>query len=338
MSDETTHGGPTGLRRTRHEHAPAEAAGNTSEPTEADSGDGRGSAAGRRAQASPAARVARRPQPPQAQDRSRAAEGAAAKDRRPRRGEDYTDAAADRGLTTDDVAADATEEAGLAEAEPGAVTARRRAVVGEAEDRRQPTGAAEPATVPADPAASRRRRGGRGRGGRGRGAGGRREDRTAEAVQRRSSAPMPAAVVARRARRRRARAAARPDPQGPAGRALHDGRARQPDDRTTHIAVLEGRSLVEHYVGSLEPDDTADRRQHLPRPGAERAARDGGGVHRHRHAEERRALPRRRRLRPERRRGEPAPDRAAAQERPVGDGAGHQEPDRGTRAPGSPRR
>ena len=29
------------------------------------------------------------------------------------------------------------------------------------------------------------------------------------------------------------------------------------DDRTTHIGVLEGRSLVEHYVGSLEPDDTA---------------------------------------------------------------------------------
>jgi ribonuclease E len=28
-------------------------------------------------------------------------------------------------------------------------------------------------------------------------------------------------------------------------------------DKRTHIAVLEGRSLVEHYVGSLEPDDTA---------------------------------------------------------------------------------
>ena len=41
-----------------------------------------------------------------------------------------------------------------------------------------------------------------------------------------------------------------------------------------------------------------DRRQHLPRPGPERAARHGGGVHRHRHAEERRAVPRRRRVRP----------------------------------------
>ena len=28
-------------------------------------------------------------------------------------------------------------------------------------------------------------------------------------------------------------------------------------DKRTHIAVLEGRSLVEHYVGSLEPDDTS---------------------------------------------------------------------------------
>ena len=40
-----------------------------------------------------------------------------------------------------------------------------------------------------------------------------------------------------------------------------------------------------------------DPRQHLPGQGAERAARHGGGVRRHRHAEERRALPRRRAVR-----------------------------------------
>ena len=63
----------------------------------------------------------------------------------------------------------------------------------------------------------------------------------------------------------------------------------------TQIAVLEGRSLIEHYVVRPADDVTPDPRQHLPRPGAERAARHGGRVRRHRHAEERRALPRRRR-------------------------------------------
>jgi ribonuclease E len=41
----------------------------------------------------------------------------------------------------------------------------------------------------------------------------------------------------------------------PAGRYMMCVHVR--DDRRTHIAVLEGRSLVEHYVGSLEPQDTA---------------------------------------------------------------------------------
>jgi len=41
----------------------------------------------------------------------------------------------------------------------------------------------------------------------------------------------------------------------PAGRYMMAVHVRE--DRTTHIAVLEGRSLIEHYVGSLEPDDTA---------------------------------------------------------------------------------
>ena len=44
-------------------------------------------------------------------------------------------------------------------------------------------------------------------------------------------------------------------------------------------------------------DVDPDPRQHLPRRGAERAARHGGGLRRHRHAEERGALPRRRAVR-----------------------------------------
>ena len=40
----------------------------------------------------------------------------------------------------------------------------------------------------------------------------------------------------------------------------------------THIAVLEGRSLVEHTPRHADRQ-RVDRRQHLPRPGAERAAR-----------------------------------------------------------------
>ena len=63
-----------------------------------------------------------------------------------------------------------------------------------------------------------------------------------------------------------------------------------------------------------------DPRQHLPRPGPERAARHGGGVRRHRHAEERRALPGRRPVRPRGRRREgrrrPASSRSSRPARP----------------------
>ena len=65
----------------------------------------------------------------------------------------------------------------------------------------------------------------------------------------------------------------------------------------TQIAVLEGRGAdraLRLAAGRRRPPD---RRQHLPRPGAERAARHGGGLRRHRHAQERRALPGRRPLR-----------------------------------------
>ena len=64
------------------------------------------------------------------------------------------------------------------------------------------------------------------------------------------------------------------------------------EDGMAHIGVLEGRTLVEHYV-ALPTDDTTsiDGNIYLGRvqnvlPG------HGSRVHRHRHAEERRALPR----------------------------------------------
>src|SRR6266498_2799301 len=120
MSDDT----PTEARPASGEHdtntAPAEAAGNTSDSTKQTSGDRRGGAAGgaprrRRRRGSRGGRNRRKPKT------AAAPEGAAVKDPA-EAGEDYTDAAADRGLTTEDVAADARVEAGLAEAEAGAVT------------------------------------------------------------------------------------------------------------------------------------------------------------------------------------------------------------------------
>src|SRR2546430_9661647 len=122
MSDDT----PTEAHPASGEHnantAPAEAAGNQPESPKRASGDGRtGSGAGaprrRRRRGSRGGRNRRKPAKTAA-----APDGAAAKDPA-EAGEDYTDAAADRGLTTEDVAADARVEAGLADAEPGAVTA-----------------------------------------------------------------------------------------------------------------------------------------------------------------------------------------------------------------------
>jgi ribonuclease E len=170
-------------------------------------------------------------------------------------GEDYTDSAADRGLTTEDVAADAREEAGLAETEAGAITpedadapAAAKPKIGDSRPAPQPSGDG------AKPRTRRRRRGGRGRGrGRDRGSGTATEE-TTEAVRAEISAAGAialedlddTALERRRGRTRKGR---------PAGRYMMCVHVRE--DRQTHIAVLEGRSLVEHYVGSLEPDDTA---------------------------------------------------------------------------------
>ena len=249
MSDDT----PTEARAASGEHdtntAPAEAAGNTSEPTKQASGDGRGSAAGgaprrRRRRGSRGGRNRRKPKT------AAAPEGAAAKDPA-EAAEDYTDAAADRGLTTEDVAADARVEAGLAEAEPGAVTAA--AAPSSAKPK---IGDSRPAPPSGDGAPTRKRRRRRGGRGRARARGASTDAKTAPEAVRADVAADAAAVSLdelddtalerRRGRTRKGR---------PAGRYMMAVHVRE--DRTTHIGVLEGRSLVEHYVGSLEPDDTA---------------------------------------------------------------------------------
>src|SRR5215471_1050198 len=121
MSDNT----PTEARPASEEDhassAPADGAGNPTASTKQTSGSGRAAAGGagtprrRRRRGSRGGRNRRKPKAAAAPD------GAAAKDPADA-GEDYTDAAAG-GMTSEDVAADARVEAGLADAEPGAVTA-----------------------------------------------------------------------------------------------------------------------------------------------------------------------------------------------------------------------
>jgi ribonuclease E len=241
--------------------APAEGAGSPTEPDQDTTATGAGAskpagatAKRRRRRGSRGGRNRRKPKTATAPD------GAAAKDQS-EAGEDYTDTAADRGLTTEDVAADARQEAGLAEAEAGAITPEAADADVPVKPKIGDTRPAPPSTRGGDddrdgdkPRTRRRRRGGRGRG-RGRGS----DARTTEA--------MPAEAVRadlgvddaisieelddtvlerRRGRTRKGR---------PAGRYMMCVHVR--DDRRTHIAVLEGRSLVEHYVGSLEPEDAA---------------------------------------------------------------------------------
>jgi ribonuclease E len=256
MSDDTSAEARTASGEHDANAAPAEGAGTPSDsntPVTGDSG-GRSSGSGtprrRRRRGSRGGRNRRKPK------RATAPDGAAAKDQA-EAGEDYTDAAADRGMTTEDVAADAREEAGLADADAGTVTAAETSAPAKPK-----IGDTRPApTAPSGGNGGertttrrrRRRRGGRGRG-RGRGAGG--DGAATEAVRADLGVEDGAAVSLeelddtalqrRRGRTRKGR---------PAGRYMMCVHVRE--DRTTHIAVLEGRSLVEHYVGSLEPDDTA---------------------------------------------------------------------------------
>ena len=251
MSDDT----PTEARPASGEqHAntpPAEAAGDPTESKSAASG-GRANAGGtprrRRRRGSRGGRNRRKSKT------AAAPTGAAAKDQA-EAAEDYTDAAADRGMTTEDVAADARVEAGLADAEPGAVTAPdgsspSKPKIGDT--RPAPASTTDDTTTQKR---RRRRRGGRGRG-RARADGADAATTSApEAVRADLGADSAAvsldelddtALERRRGRTRKGR---------PAGRYMMCVHVRE--DRTTHIGVLEGRSLVEHYVGSLEPDDTA---------------------------------------------------------------------------------
>jgi ribonuclease E len=165
-------------------------------------------------------------------------------------GEDWTDAAADRGLTDDDIAARAREEAGLVSPPPPP-----RPKIGDT--RPAPVAPTASAAAGAPAKKRRRRRGGKGR-----------------------SKGAPAAPVAERVavgyvdagelgdvdvdgtallesldsetleRRRGTRRKGRP-----AGRYLMV--VHQRSDGVAHIGVLEGRSLVEHYVSTPTDDTTS---------------------------------------------------------------------------------
>ena len=107
----------------------------------------------------------------------------------------------------------------------------------------------------------------------------------------------------------------------------------------TQVAVLEGRTLIEHYV-SRPADDVTQIHGNIYLGRVQNVLPGhGGGVRRHRHAEERRAVPRRRavRRRGHRRegRGQPA-HRADAQGQAADHQPGDQEPDRGQGRPPHP--
>lgn len=188
-------------------------------------------------------------------------------------GEDWTDAAADRGLTAEDAGDQAREDAGLAER--GAVVDAPRAPRPQAAPPRvgdTRPGTPAPASTTGDddaPKKRRRRRGGRGRS---KGGGDRVESPRPEGARPAGGGRKPAAaryvdaglpltdvdvdgtalldslddetLLRRRGTHRKGR---------PAGRYLMV--VHQRDDGIAHIAVLEGRTLVEHYV-SMPTDDT----------------------------------------------------------------------------------
>jgi ribonuclease E len=187
-------------------------------------------------------------------------------------GEDWTDPEADRGLTDDDIAARAREDAGLPA--HGATTGTApKPRIGDSRPAppAAPKAAAAAAPTEGAPKKRRRRRGGRGRGGSG-GGGGAGAATNANQQQRQSTKPAPQYVDAgaialgdvdvdgtallesldsetlerRRGLHRKGR---------PAGRYLMV--VHQRADKVAHIAVLEGRSLVEHYVSTPTDDVTS---------------------------------------------------------------------------------
>jgi ribonuclease E len=198
-------------------------------------------------------------------------------------GEDYHDARADRGLTTEDLAADAMEDAGLRRPPAGeierTVDESRVHAAGEPASARPKIGDTRPAPASPAEAAPAPRGGGKGdatttprrrrRGGRGRGKGGPKEPagQTAPAARGTNRRAPAEPVVAdlgideggvdldqldedtlerRRGRMRKGR---------PTGRYMMCVHATP--GRATQLAVLEGRHLVEHYVSRPEDDDTS---------------------------------------------------------------------------------
>ena len=87
-----------------------------------------------------------------------------------------------------------------------------------------------------------------------------------------------------------------PRAQRPPDRALPDGGAGPPEGMA-QVAVLEGRNLIEHYV-SRPADDVSQIHGNIYLGRVQNVLPGHGGrVRRHRHAEERRAVPRRRAVR-----------------------------------------
>jgi ribonuclease E len=168
-------------------------------------------------------------------------------------GEDWTDAAADRGLTDDDIADQARAEAGLPvhRDEPETPPARPR------------IGDTRPAPVPAPAAGGngdsggpakkrRRRRGGRGRGRGGAGApsGGFVDAGELTGIDVDGTALLESLDEETLERRRGMHRKGRP-----AGRYLMV--IHQRPDGVSHTAVLEGRALIEHYVSVPTDDSTS---------------------------------------------------------------------------------
>jgi ribonuclease E len=173
------------------------------------------------------------------------------------RGEDYNDAGADDGLTADDVAATALEDAGLV---PGSPPPRPK--IGDS--RPAPAKGADESKDDAPKTGSRRRRrGGRGRGRGGSGSGGGGNGAASTKSAEKAGDPLDDVVRAdlsgegvdlddldaetlarRRGRTRKGR---------PAGRYTMCVHVRP--DGHTHIALLEGRVLVEHSVSTARDSD-----------------------------------------------------------------------------------
>jgi ribonuclease E len=177
-------------------------------------------------------------------------------------GEDYTDPEADRGLTDDDIAEQAREDAGLARPRTPKIGDSRPAPAA------PPAAEGAPAATGPDgaPKKRRRRRGGRGRNKSG-GAGGAAKPNNGGGSQPRAAVAYVDAgelgdvdvdgtsllesldsetLQRRRGSRRKGR---------PAGRYLMV--VHQRPDGFAHIAVLEGRALVEHYVSTPTDETTS---------------------------------------------------------------------------------